>query len=625
MIALAVTLSLGLLAAPDPSIVIRVNQVGYLPDAPKVAVACGLDSTQVTHVTRTFVLRDLRGRAVYGPRRVESTGPFGPCQRTWRLDFTEFRKPGRYRVAAFGTSSRELRIDVHAYDGGADTLLNYMREQRSGWNPVIGDFVHTHDGNVIDDTGHVVKYLNVSGGWADASDYLQYVTTSANATYMMLLAWRDHREAFADEFDWRGAPGKNGVPDVLDEARHGLNWLQRMFPSYGEMYNQIADDRDHEYFDLPWADSSDYGWGKGRERPVYPCTGKPQGLFGNKNRSTGLASTAGKYASAFALGAQLWAQSDTVLADSLKGKAIRAYVLGTQNRGVCQTAPGHSPYFYEEDNWVDDMELAAAELYALTGDRMLLGQAVSFAEDEPVTPWMGADTARHYQWFPWYNNGHYETWRAALGPGIKREMEDDYRRGLDAVVARANNGFRVGIPFIWCSNDLMTAFATQAMLYRQMTGDQRYREYEQAAVDWLLGTNPWGTSMVIGWPNDGVWAHDPHSAVAKALGVEKLRGGLLDGPVYRSIFQNLKGIALKDSDEYAPFNTGFIVYHDDIGDYSTNEPIMDGTASLIYLISGYAVEGMTCEQRSESCVSSVASDPPPKKTAVSGRKRRRGN
>jgi hypothetical protein len=204
-------------------------------------------------------------------------------------------------------------------------------------------------------------------------------------------------------------------------------------------------------------------------------------------------------------------------------------------------------------------------------------------------------------------------------------MEDYYSRGLDAVVARANNGFRVGIPFIWCSNDLMTAFATQAMLYRQMTGDQRYREYEQAAVDWLLGTNPWGTSMVIGWPNDGVWAHDPHSAVAKELGVEKLRGGLLDGPVYRSIFQNLKGIALRDSDEYAPFNTGFIVYHDDIGDYSTNEPIMDGTASLVYLISGYAVEAMSCEQRTDSCVSSVASETPAHKTALGPHKRRRGN
>jgi hypothetical protein len=125
-----------------------------------------------------------------------------------------------------------------------------------------------------------------------------------------------------------------------------------------------------------------------------------------------------------------------------------------------------------------------------------------------------------------------------------------------------------------------------------MTGDQRYREYEQAAVDWLLGTNPWGTSMVIGWPNDGVWAHDPHSAIARDLGVAKLRGGLLDGPVYRSIFQNLRGIALHDADEYAPFNTGFIVYHDDVGDYSTNEPIMDGTANLSYLLSALSAKSV---------------------------------
>ena len=612
------TLGSAPVAAPDAAIVIRVNQVGYLPEAPKVAVACALDSTGANRIARSFVVRDERGRTVFGPRAVVATGAFGPCKRTWRLDFSPLRRTGRYRIAAFGVTSRELRIDPHAYDGGADTLLNYMREQRSGWNPVIGDSVHTHDGYVIDDTGRVIKFVNVSGGWADASDYLQYVTTSANATFMMLLAYRDHPEAFDDEFDAKGASGKNGIPDVLDEARHGLEWLLRMFDD-GEMYNQIADDRDHTYFDLPWADSSDYGWGKGKERPVYPCTGRPQGLFGNKNRSTGLASTAGKYASAFALGSQIYADRDSVFADSLKRQALLAFVLGTRNPGVCQTAPGHSPYFYEEANWADDMELGGAELYALTGDRVVLGQAVTFAEQEPVTPWMGADTARHYEFFPFYNNGHYETWRSALGTSIKIEMQEYYRRGLEAVVARARNGFRVGIPFIWCSNDLMTAFATQAMLYRRMTGDQRYREYEQAAVDWLFGTNPWGTSMVIGWPNGGVWAHDPHSAVAKQLGVERLRGGLLDGPVYRSIFQNLKGIALHDSDEYSPFNTGFIVYHDDVGDYSTNEPIMDGTASLVYLLSGYSAEG-TCAERSGSCASLQGSEVAPAPREMSRRR-----
>ena len=209
-----------------------------------------------------------------------------------------------------------------------------------------------------------------------------------------------------------------------------------------------------------------------------------------------------------------------------------------------------------------------------------------------MTPWMGADTARHYQWFPWHNNGHYEVWRSTrLTSAERTQMAAFYRQGLASVVARAKNGFRIGIPFIWCSNNLVASFATQAYLYRRMTGDQRFRSYEAAALDWLFGTNPWGTSMVIGYPRHGVWARDPHSVVAMQYGPESQTGGLLDGPVYRSIFQNLRGIHLRQADEYARFNTGFIVYHDDEGDYSTNEPIMDGTANLTYLLAAMVNEG----------------------------------
>src|SRR6478672_11235435 len=106
-----------------------------------------------------------------------------------------------------------------------------MREQRSGFNPFFRDSVHQLDGNVIDDSGRVVKFQRVSGGWADASDYLQYVATSATATYDMLLAFRDHPASFSDRFAANGLAGANRVPDVLDEVRHGIEWLERMFPS----------------------------------------------------------------------------------------------------------------------------------------------------------------------------------------------------------------------------------------------------------------------------------------------------------------------------------------------------------------------------------------------------------
>jgi hypothetical protein len=569
--------------ASDSAHAIRVNQLGYLPDAPKVAVLCSLDATRFD----TFVVRDARDRVVFGPRRAVASGAFAACRETYRLDFSAVRAAGQYVIVAGSVRSPAVRVGVDVYAGAVDTLLGYMRQQRSGFNPFFRDSVHKLDGYVVDDTGGIVRFQPVSGGWADAADYLQYVATSATATYQMLMAHRDHRASASDLVQADGLPGANGVSDLLDEARHGLEWLLRMYPSDGEMFNQLGDDRDHAYLDLPTTDSSDYGWGKGKQRPVYPCTGRQQGLFRGKNRSTGYASTAGKYASAFALAAQIYARTDSAFARLLQGKALAAYALGRKYPGVCQTAPGRSPYFYEEENYTDDMELAAGELFALTRDSTFRRDASSYARRERVTPWMGADTARHYEWFPWHNNGHFQLWRIG-GSAARHDAAQYYREGLEAVVRRAGNGFRIGVPFIWCSNNLVVSFATQARLYRRMTGDTRFREYEQAAIDWLYGANPWGTSMVIGYPRGGVWPRDPHSVVAMQRGPEALTGGLVDGPVYRSIFQNLRGIALRAADEYAPFNTGFIVYHDDVGDYSTNEPIMDGTANLIYLMSTFA-------------------------------------
>ncbi|HJP86391.1 MAG TPA: glycoside hydrolase family 9 protein [Gemmatimonadaceae bacterium] len=578
MIASTLLLVAQVTAASPAADVIRINQLGYLPDAPKTAVYCSLSKRDLT----TFRVIDAAGKTVL-ERSAQAAKPFGPCATSYRLNFSSITRPGEYHIRAGDVVSPLVRVRANAYAGAADTLLYYMREQRSGYNPLFKMVVHTHDGIVVDDSALTGKFVPVTGGWADASDYLQYVMTSANATFVMLMAYRDNPRSFADAFDALGLPGSNGVADILDEARHGLNWLVRMFPSDSEMFNQLGDDRDHTYWDLPPTDSADYGWGKGKERPVYPCTGKPQGLFKYKNRSNGFASTAGKYASTFALASMLYAKSDAVFSRKLRDKALAAYAIGKKHPGVCQGAPGHAPYYYEEDNWTDDMELGAAELYAMTHDRRYLHDALDYASREPVTPWMGADTAKHYQWYPWHNNGHYEIWRLAKGKD-RQIVADYYKKGLAAVVARADNGFRIGIPFIWCSNNLMASFATQAFLYRRMTGDNQFREYEQAALDWLFGANPWGVSMVIGLPHDGTYARDPHSVVAHEMHVE-LTGALLDGPVYSSIYQHLLGISLHDPDEYAPFNSGFIVYHDDVGDYSTNEPIMDGTANLSYLLA----------------------------------------
>jgi hypothetical protein len=51
-------------------------------------------------------------------------------------------------------------------------------------------------------------------------------------------------------------------------------------------------------------------------------------------------------------------------------------------------------------------------------------------------------------------------------------------------------------------------------------------------------------------------------------------------------------LELLQPDEFAEFQNDIVVYHDDIGDYSTNEPTMDGTAgaALIMAYFGTPVE-----------------------------------
>jgi endoglucanase len=560
---------------------IRINQLGYPSEGVKVAVL----ASKVKLNNSTFELIDAStSQSVYKNKSGKDFGAYGPFVTTFRLDFTSFKKPGKYFLKAGDVRSSEFEIGNEVYKGAADFVLRYMRQQRSGYNPFLKDSCHTNDGYTVYGPMKDGTFVDVSGGWHDATDYLQYVTTSANATYHLLAAWRDFPTVFGDQHLANGLDGKNGRADVFDEALWGMEWLDKMHPRSDWMFNQLADDRDHAGFRLPTKDSVDYGYGKGKGRPVYFVSGEVQGLGKHQNRATGTASTAGKFASAFALASGLIKSIDSEKARRYHEKSISAYEFGLKKPGVAQTAPNKARYFYEEDNWVDDMELGAAAIYQLTGEKKYRDEALKYSTKEKITPWIGADTARHYQWYPFHNFGHYEL--ALKNSGKEKErLISYYREGIERVWNKAkSNAFYRGVPFIWCSNNLTASFAIQCYLYRKLSGDQTYAQLEQATFDWLFGLNPWGTSMVYGLPSYGDTPVDPHSSLTH-LYKYSLDGGLVDGPVYGSIYNGLLGIQLGAPDEYAEFQSSLAVYHDDYGDYSTNEPTMDGTASLIYLLA----------------------------------------
>lgn len=585
---------------------VRINLLGYLPQSVKTAVWCSKEDKTV----KEFYLVDaVSKKRVYKNSAGNAYGSYGPFKQTQRLIFSSFTKPGVYFIEAGGIKSPVFKIDNKVYKGAADFCLRYMRQQRSGFNPFLKDSCHTHDGYTLYGPMPDSTHIDVTGGWHDASDYLQYATTSANATYHLLMAYRDFPRVFTDEKLANGLDGKNNIPDVLDEAQWGIDWLMKMNPSENIMFNQLGDDRDHINMRIPKLDSQ---YGKGFERPVYFVSGEPQQRGKFMNNTTGTSSTAAKFASVFALAHSLY-ETDSIFRkhNTIKpyyAKAFEALYYAEKKPGVTQTASVRSPYIYAEENWVDDMELANAAIHDMiihtprsADNGFWMVKALNYAKQEKITPWLGADTAKHYQWYPFINPGHYELIKQLQtkkhGPitGYYKNFIDKfwnnadtvlqfYKEGIQKVWNKASqNAFLRGVPFIWCSNNLTTSFATQCYWYRTLSNDNSFEALEQANIDWLFGCNPWGTSFVYGLPQNGDYPQHPHSAFTH-LKNYPIDGGLVDGPVYSSIYNNLIGITLYQPDEYADFQSDLAVYHDDYGDYSTNEPTMDGTASLIYLL-----------------------------------------
>ncbi len=509
---------------------IRVNQIGYLPDDPKIAI---LSSDEP--ISGEF---EIGG---YSAAVGEDCGGWGPFKHNYRLDFSAAKGPGKFRIRAGGVQSPEFAIGADAYADVPAKLLDFMRLQRCGDNPVTGKQCHQQDAIDVE-TGRKVDLV---GGWHDAADRLKHMITTSYCVAALQLA------------------GAN------EEAAYGAKLLAKIHPDADTIYVQVADDRDHMPPERLWHDdASDYGWGAGGPRSAWPALGKPQGPK-HQNESTGVANLAGRTAAALTLAGDL-------------DKARSAYRLALAKPGVAMSIPVKAPYYYGERSYFDDLEWAAAELYRATRDDAFLRQALEYARQAGVSDWMGKDRHGHYECFPYVNLGHWRLYEF-VDDATKKELAGFYRAGLERVRERAEkNPYRLGTPLVWCSTNDVVALATQARLYERMTGDTRYRALAAEARDWIFGRNPWGVSFVIGVPAGGDAASQPHHLMHKLAGRLPV-GGLVDGPVYKDINDGLK-FGEFGVDRCARFQSEIGVYHDVYADFSTNEPIIDGTVSLLLFL-----------------------------------------
>ena len=160
----------------------------------------------------------------------------------WRADFSALTATGRYRLAFDGAKrgqSDPFDIGPGVYSRAlmaAQKMFYYQRtrcaltEPYTLWDEGDDDYTrlspsHTYGdvGWLLDDYPAKQHKWTLAKGWFDAGNYDMYVASTAPTVCTLLMAFELQPAAFGDS---NGIPESgNGVPDILDEATWGLDWM----------------------------------------------------------------------------------------------------------------------------------------------------------------------------------------------------------------------------------------------------------------------------------------------------------------------------------------------------------------------------------------------------------------
>ena len=244
---------------------LRLNQLGYVPGYPKIAYLGQYlgDAGALETGAKEFALLDAAGKTVFtGPIKPRGINDELVGHKVYELDFTAFETEGTYRlhVPGIGVS---YTIDI-----GKRALLplyvNLMRgnfQERCGQAMEKPYFRHVREACHLDDAyldaeAEKSKFVEPKHpplfatkydgqihpaihGHHDAGDFGKYTTTGCAYVFSILNAM----EVFPDRFreDAAGLPTSgNGIPDLLEEVKWELDWLENMQdPTDGGVFGVI--------------------------------------------------------------------------------------------------------------------------------------------------------------------------------------------------------------------------------------------------------------------------------------------------------------------------------------------------------------------------------------------------
>ena len=585
------------LAAPlaQTATAIRVNQVGYLPNLPKLATVVSTSTTPLT-----WQLKNSSGTVV----ATGSTSIFGNDAASGDsvhiADFSSYTTSGtNYTLVVGSVVSNPFDISATVYHTLKYDALAYFYQTRSGIAILMPYAVRS---DLTHPAGHIgvspnqgdtsvpcasdagCSYsLNVSGGWYDAGDQGKYVVNGGIALWTMLDQYERTKYLGTSSADF--ANGKmnipenaNGVADILDEARWEMEFILKMQVPAGQPHAGMAH---HKMHDAAWT-----GLPQRAELDSQPRQLRPVSTAATLN----LAATAAQCA-------RIWASIDATFSNKCLSAAQTAWTAAQANPAIIASgSDGNGGGAYGDSTVNDEFYWAAAELYITTGSSTYLNYLTSSSLYKviPASP-------SSMNWGSVQALGDISL--AVVPNSLPTADVTSIRNNIVSVangyVSTTNaQGYRLpfaggtGGAYYWGDNSDVANNGIILGLAYDFTGSAQYLNAANEAMNYLLGRNAMNKSYVSGYgenplvnPHHRFWVKQADASYpAPPAGV--LSGGPNSGL----------------QDPYAAANLGGCkpqkCYVDNYQAYSVNEEAINWNAPFAWLAAyldekGGAVVGPT--------------------------------
>ncbi len=528
---------------------IHINQIGYKITDKKIAIVKGQYKSFDLIDTKTDKV--VFSKELSGKINDESSGDV-VCY----ADFSEYVTEGEYYISVQGMGkSYNFKIAGNTvYSAVAEGLQKALYYQRCGIAleyKYAGTFTHDNChksmAKLYEDG---TKEIDVSGGWHDAGDYGRYVVPAAVTAADLMLAYEFYPDSFNIKLNI--PESSNNIPDILDEAKYGIEWMLKMQDkATGGVYHKVTSRTFPSMTTMPETDLDDL--------IVMPVS----------------TTATADFAAVTAMAARIFKDFDREFSDKCLNAALQAWQWLENNKTFIEfknpqdIASGE----YGDSSGADELSWASAELFRTTNEEKF---------NEYFTPNYKTDGFG----LGWQNVSGFAAIAYMFAgsdratAGKVQELRKSWIDKADMFVSTAEkDGYLLAMhkmEYGWGSNMNVANHAMHMLIADKLNNDERYTRAATDCASYLLGRNTMNQSYITGFGSKQVM--HPHHRLSEGDTVTNpVPGFVVGGP----------DSALEDDIAKAELsgNTPAKCYIDDVGSYSTNEVATYWNSPAIFLFA----------------------------------------